>query len=115
MILFKLRLTIIVLTVVLTVGGTIIFLGFLSNQNYVDISEISNQYEKLKKYKDELEKINLYNQKILKNLEEQIQNSDDVNLDQINEEINIIKQVINENKAELEDIIQKLSQMESDT
>ena len=107
------RLVIIVLIVVLAVGSLVISLGFLTNQNYEEIPEISNQYEKLETYKNELEKINLYNQEILKDLEEQIKNSDDINLDQINEEIDIMKQVINENKAELEQIIKKLSQMES--
>jgi len=110
-----LRLVIIVLIVVLAVGSLVISLGFLTNQNYEEIPEISNQYEKLETYKNELEKLNLYNQEILKDLEEQIKNSDDINLDQINEEIDIMKQVINENKVELEQIIKKLSQMESDT
>ena len=109
------KLSIIVLIVVLVVGGLVISLGVLTNQNYDEIPELSNQYEKLEKYKNELEKINLYNQEILKDLEEQIRNSDDINLVQINQEIDIIKQVIDENKAELEEIIKKLSQMESDT
>ncbi len=107
------RLSIIILLVVLIVGSTVITLGFLTNQNYVEISEISNQYEKLEKYKNELEKINQYNQQVLNDLEEQIKNSDNVHLDQINEEIIVIKRVINENKAELEQVIQKLSQIES--
>ena len=106
------RLVIIVLIAVLAVGSLVISLGFLTNQNYGEIPKISNQYEKLEIYKNELEKINLYNQEILKDLEEQIKNSDDINLDQINEEIDIMKQVINENKVELEQIIKKLSQME---
>ena len=75
--------------------------------------EISNQYEYLQKYKNELEKINQYNQEILKNLENQIKNSDDVNISRINDEIGVINQVINENKLELEQIIIKLSQIES--
>ena len=108
------RLTIIVLIVVLSVGSTIISLGFLTSQKYIDVPEISNQYEKLEKYKNELEKINQHNQQVLKDLEEQIKNSDDVHLDQINREIKIIKQVIKENKEELEQVIAKLSQMESD-
>lgn len=111
----ELKITIIVLIAVLTIGGLVISLGFLTNQNYDEIPEISSQYSKLEKYKNELEKINLHNQKILQDLEEQIKNSDDINLDQINQEIDVIKKVINENKAELEDIIKKLSQMESDT
>lgn len=38
----------------------------------------------------------------------------DDNLDQINEEIQILKHVINENNLELEDITKKLSEMKSD-
>ncbi len=107
------RLSIIVLIAVLVVGGIVISLGFVTTQEIVDIPEISNQYEKLGKYKNELEKINQYNQEILQNLENQIKNSDDVPLDQINEEIDVMKRVISENKAELEQVIQKLSQIES--
>ena len=109
------RLSIIVIIVILAVGSLVISLGFLTNQNYDEIPEISNQYEELEKYKNELEKINQYNQQILKNLEESIKNSDDVHLERINEEIAIIKQVIDDNTKELEQIIKKLSQMESDT
>ncbi len=107
------RLSIVVLISVLVVGSTVILLGFLTNQEYVEIPEISNQYENLEKYKNELEKINQYNQQILQDLEEQIKNSTDIHLDPINEEIEVIKQVVNENKEELEQIIEKLSQMES--
>jgi len=103
-----------VLIVVLVVGGIVISLGFLTNQKYLNIPEISDQYEKLENYKIELEKINQYNQHVLKNLEEEIQNSDDANINQINEEIKILKKVIDENKAELEQVITKLSQMKSD-
>ena len=110
----ELKITIIVIIAVLTIGSLVISLGFLTNQNYDEILEISSQYDKLEKYKNELEKINLHNQKILQDLEEQIKNSNDINLDQVNQEIDVIKKVINENKAELEDIIKKLSQMESD-
>jgi len=109
-----LRLTIIILIAVLSIGSIVISLGFLTSQEYIDVPEISNQYEKLEKYKNELEKINQHNQQVLKDLEEQIKNSDDIHLDQVNEEIKVIKQVIKENKAELEQVITKLSQMESD-
>jgi TolA-binding protein len=108
-----LRLPIIILLVILTVGGLVISLGFLTSQEYIDVPEISNQYEKLEKYKNELEKINQYNQDVLEDLESQITNSNDVHIEQINEEIKIINQVIEENKAELEQVIAKLSQMES--
>lgn len=111
----ELKVTLIVLIAVLAIGGLLISLGVLTNQNYNDISEISSQYDKLEKYKNELEKINLHNQKMLQDLEEQIKMSDDVNLIQINHEINVIKKVISENKAELENIIKKLSQMEPGT
>jgi len=107
------RLSIIVLILVLAVGSVVILLGFLTNQEYVQVPEISNQYENLEKYKNELKKINQYNQQILKDLEEQIKNSTNIHLDPINEEIEVIKQVVNENKEELERVIEKLSQMES--
>jgi len=93
----------------------VISLGFLTNEEQVEISEILTTYEKLEKYKNELEKLNQYNLQILEDLKEQIKNSDDVHLDQLNEEITVITRVINENKAELEKVIQKLSQMDSDT
>lgn len=111
----ELKVISIALIAVLAIGGLLISLGVLTNQNYDEISEISSQYDKLEKYKNELEKINLHNQKMLQDLEEQIKMSDDVNLIQINHEINVIKKVISENKAELENIIKKLSQMEPGT
>ena len=97
---------------VLAVGSAIILLGFLTNQEYVEVSEITNQIQKLEIYKNELDKINQLNLQMLEDLETQITNSDDVHLEQINDEIDVIKQVINENKEELEQIIKKLSQME---
>jgi len=106
----KLRLTITFLIIALIVSCVIITASFILNSKNV---EISNQYEYLQKYKNELEKINQYNQEILKNLENQIKNSDDVNISLINDEIGVINQVINENKLELEQIIIKLSQIES--
>jgi len=93
----------------------VISLGFLTNEEPVEVSEILTPYEKLEKYKNELEKINQYNQQILEDLEEQIKNSEDVHLNQLNKKIAVITQVINENKAELEKVIQKLSQMDSNT
>ena len=108
------RLTIIILIAIISVGSIVISLGFLSSEEYIDVPEISNQYEKLEKYKNELEKINQYNYQVLEDLENQISNSDDVHLDQINQEIEVIKRVIDENKAELEQVITKLSQMESE-
>ena len=122
------RLTIIILIAVLSIGSVVISLGFLTSQEYIDVPEITNQYEKLESYKNDLEKINQQNQKILNDLEKinqqnqkilndlenQIKNSDDVNLEKINEEINVIKQVIEENTAELEQVITKLSQMETE-
>ena len=122
------RLIIIILIVVLSTGSIVISLGFLTSQEYIDVPEITNQYEQLQLYKNELEKINQQNQKILNelekinqqnqkilnDLEDQIKNSDDVHIDQINDEIEVIKRVIEENKAELEQVISKLSQMESD-
>jgi|TARA_B110000438_G_scaffold153306_1_gene147316 hypothetical protein len=108
----KLRLTVIILIITLSIGSIIITTGFISNSKYVEIPNISDQYENLQKYKNELEKINQYNQEILKDLQFQIQNSDDVNISQIKNEIDVIDRVINENKLELEQIITKLSQLE---
>lgn len=104
------KLSIIVLLGVLVVGGIMISLGFITNQEIVEISEISNQYETLEKYKIELEKITQYNQEVLEDLQNQLNNSDNVHLDQLNEEIEVINRVISDNKAELEQVIQKLSQ-----
>ena len=105
------RLSVIVLFAVLIVGGIVISLGFITTQEVIEIAKIYNQYENLEKYKSELEKIILYNQEVLKDLENQIKNSDNVHLEQINEEIEIMNQVIIDNKVELEHIIQKLSQI----
>jgi predicted PurR-regulated permease PerM len=106
-----LRLSVIVIFAVLIIGGIVISLVFLTTQEVIEISKISNQYENLEKYKSELEKIILYNQEMLKDLENQIKNSDNVHLEQINDEIEIMNQVIIENKVELEQIIQKLPQI----
>lgn len=108
----KLRLTIIILIMVVSVGSVIIATGFISNSNLMEMPKISNQYDNLLKYKNELEKINQYNENILSELENEIKNSDDVNINQINNEIEVLKRVIDENKSELEQIIVKLSQME---
>ena len=107
------RLSIIVLLAVLIVGSVIISLGFITNQEIVEVPEISNQYESLEKYKIELEKINQEYQEVLEDLQSQIGNSDNEHLEQIKEEIEVINQVISDNKAELEQVIQKLSEMES--
>lgn len=107
------RLSIIVLIVVLVVGGIVISASFLTNEESAKVSESSTPYEKLEKYKNELEKINQYNQQVLEDLKEQIKNSDDVHIEQLNEEIKVINRVINENKVELEQVIEKLSQMKS--
>ena len=108
------RLSIVALIVVLAVGSAVILLGFLTNQEYVEVSEITNQIKKLEIYKNELDKINQLNLQMLEDLETQLTNSDDVHLEQINDEIDVIKQVINDNKEELEQIIKKLSQIESE-
>jgi len=109
-----LRLSIIVLLGVLVVGSIVISIGFITNQQVVEISEISNQYEKLEQYKTELEKINQFNLDVLQDLESQLKNSDNVHLEQINEEIEVINRVISENKEELEQVIQRLSEIQSE-
>ena len=111
------RLSIVALIGVLVVGGIVISTGFLTNQNEVQVEVspvVESQYEKLEKYKNELERINVYNQQVLDDLEEKSKNINNDNLDQIKEEIQIIKRVINENNIELEEITKELSEMESD-
>jgi uncharacterized membrane protein YhiD involved in acid resistance len=107
-----LRSSIVVLLGILVVGSIVISLGFITNQEIIVIPEISNHYENLEKYKVELEKINQFNIEMLKDLESQIKNSDNIHLEQITEEIEVINQVITENSAELEQVIEKLSQIE---
>lgn len=107
------RLTIIVLIAILVIGTTIISLGYITNQKYVQIIEKSDPYEKLQNYKEELEKINQYNQQLLSELEGKITNSDNGHLEQLNQEIEVLKRVINDNKVELEQVVAKLSAMES--
>ncbi len=107
------RLAIIVLIAVLVIGTVVISFGYLPNQNYVQIIEKSNPYEKLQNYKEELEKINQYNQQLLSELEAKLVNSDYIHLEQLNQEIEVLKRVINDNKAELEQVIKKLSTTES--
>ena len=67
----------------------------------------------MQNYKEELEKINQYNQQLLSELEAKMTNSDDVNLEPLKQEIEVLKRVINDNKAELEQVIKKLSTTES--
>ena len=107
------KLTIIILITILIIGTTVISFGYLTNQKYVQIIEGSNTYEKLQNYKEELEKINQYNQQLLSELETKITNSDDVHLEQLNQEIKVLKRVISDNKAELEQVIKKLSTTKS--
>ena len=107
------RLTIIILITVLTIGTIVISFGYFTNQKHVPIIEKFDPYEKLQNYKEELEKINQYNQQLLSELETKIAKSSDVNLEQLNQEIEVLKRVINDNKVELEQVIKKLSTMES--
>ena len=52
------RLIIIILIAVLSTGSIVISLGFLTSQEYIDVPEITNQYDQLQSYKNKLEKIN---------------------------------------------------------
>lgn len=98
--------------VVLGIGISIISIGFLTNQSVDKVVTNLTPHEKLENYKEELEKINLYNQQLLNDLERQIANSDDEHIDQIKKEIEILKRVIDDNKKELEKVIERLSKME---
>ena len=106
--------SIIVLIAVSIIGITIITLGFLTNQEVETMINNLTPYEKLELYKEELEKINRNNQKILADLERQIAESDDVHLEQLKKEISVLKKVIDDNKKELEQVLQKLAEMEAE-
>ena len=96
----------------LVIGISIISIGFLTNQPVDEFTVNLTPHEKLENYKEELEKINQYNQQLLNDLERQIANSDDKHLEQLKKEIIILKQVIDDNKKELEKVIERLSEME---
>jgi uncharacterized membrane protein YhiD involved in acid resistance len=97
----------------LFIGISVISIGFLLNEE-VETIENTLTHEKLENYKEDLEKINEYNLKILNDLEKKIVESDDVHLEQIKKEIEVLKQVINDNKTELEQVIKKLSEMQDE-
>lgn len=110
------RITIIVLIVVVAVGGSVIAFGFLTNQEQ-EMSQNLTPFEKLQNYKEELEKINQYNQNVLDKLEQRVADSGDskdkVDLEQLQEEIKVLKRVIIENQVELEEVTQRLSELDS--
>ena len=108
------RTTILIMIIVSVIGVPVISIGFLTNQQVEEVVENLTPYEELEIYKEELEKINNYNQQILSDLEKQISESDDVHLEQLKKEVEVLKQVINDNKKELEDVIKKLSEMENE-
>ena len=107
------RPTVIVLIAVVVVGGIVASLGFLNDEENVETPEIPTDYENLQKYKTELERINQFNLQVLEDLENQIKNSDNEELVQLQEELWVLKRVIDDNKKELEEIIDKLAKMES--
>ena len=96
----------------LAIGISIISIGFLTNQPVDEITINLTPHEKLENYKDELEKINQYNQQLLNDLERDIANSEDKHLEQLKKEIIVLKRVIDDNKKELENVIDRLSKME---
>ena len=54
--------------IVLVIGTIVISFVYFTNQKHVPIIEKSVPYEKLQNYKEELEKINQYNQQLLSEL-----------------------------------------------
>jgi CII-binding regulator of phage lambda lysogenization HflD len=105
---------IIIMIAALVFGISVISIGFLLNEEVETVENTLTPYEKLEKYKEDLEKINQYNLKILSELEKKIIESDDVHLEQIKKEIEVLKRVINDNKAELEQVIKKLSEIKDE-
>jgi len=104
----------IIIIAALVIGISVISIGFLLNEETETSENNLTPYEKLEKYKKDLEKINQHNLQILNDLEKKITESDDVHLEQIKKEIEVLKQVINDNKAELEQVIKKLSEMQDE-
>ncbi len=100
--------------VVSIIGISVISVGLLSNPGVEEVVNTLTPFEKLEEYKNDLEKINQYNQQVLNDLEKKITDSDDVHLEQLKKEIEVIKQVINDNKKELEQVIKKLSEMQDE-
>ena len=104
----------IIMIAALVIGISVISIGFLLNEEIETAENILTPYEKLEKYKKDLEKINQHNLQILNDLEKKITESDDVHLEQIKKEIEVLKQVINDNKADLEQVIRKLSEIQDE-
>jgi uncharacterized membrane protein YhiD involved in acid resistance len=100
--------------VVSIVGISVISVGLLSNQGVEEVVNTLTPYEKLEEYKKDLEKINQYNLQVLNDLEKKITESDNIHLERLKKEIEVIKQVINDNKKELEQVIKKLSEMKDE-
>jgi len=109
-----LRLTIIIVIVALVIGISVISVGFIFNQEENEIVNNLTPYEKLEKYKEDLEKINQYNQQILNDLEKKITESDSIHLEQLEKEVEVLKRVINDNKNEIEQVLTKLSEMKDE-
>lgn len=107
------RPTIIALIAVIVVGGLVASIGFLNDEKYVETPEIPTDYENLQNYKIELERINQFNLEVLEDLENRIKNSDNEELVQLQEELKVLERVIDDNKKELEEIIDRLAKMES--
>ena len=108
------RLTIIIVIVALVIGISVISVGFIFNQEENEIVNNLTPYEKLEKYKEDLEKINQYNQQILNDLEKKITESDSIHLEQLEKEVEVLKRVINDNKNEIEQVLTKLSEMKDE-
>lgn len=110
------RIRIIILIIAVAVGGYAITFEFLTNQEQ-EMPQDLTPYEKLQNYKEELERINQHNQQILPDLKQSVADSDhiedEVDLEQLQKEIKVLKQVISENEAELEEVTQRLSEMDS--
>ena len=106
------RTSLVVLIAVSIIGVSIITIGFFTNQEVNEQVKDLTPYQKLDIYREELEKINYNNQKLLSDLEKQIRESDNANLEQLKKEIGVLKKVIDDNKKELQQVIQKLSEME---
>jgi hypothetical protein len=73
--------------VTLAIGISIISIDNLTNQPVDEITITLTPHEKLENYKEELEKINQYNQQLLNDLKRDIANSDDKHLEQLKKKL----------------------------
>ena len=98
----------VVLVVLLAAAGAAASLAVLGSQGY---DGIPDRQRDLDEYRKELEKIGQSNQRMLQDLEQEIQNADGPHLEQLRKEIDVMRGVVEENGKELERVVTRLSEV----